>query len=223
MTLAIDESFRAETTLRDGTVVRLRLLTRDDREGLARSFDRLSPRSRYRRFFTSMPNLPQRLLDDLVEIDNRDRLAIVAVADVAGEKGPKPQGVGIARFSRVAPGSDLADAAVAVIDDWQGKGLGKVLLGHLVEAAAERGIHRFRAHVLVDNEPMKQLLYELAPRARGDFEDGCLVYDLALPARDRGEKLGTATLYEVFRAAAHLVADAFAAAVGGDSNDANQE
>src|SRR6266571_4003610 len=82
--------------LADGTPVRLRLLRRSDREKLVAAFDRLSPESRYRRFFTAMPRLPEKLLHRLFDIDGWNHVAIGAETVTADPA--EAEGVGIARF-----------------------------------------------------------------------------------------------------------------------------
>ena len=81
-----------------GTPVRLRLLRRADREKLVAAFDRLSPESRYRRFFTAMPRLPEKLLHRLFDIDGWNHVAIGAETVTADPADA--EGVGIARFIR---------------------------------------------------------------------------------------------------------------------------
>src|SRR5438128_4292515 len=75
--------------LADGTPVRLRLLRRSDREKLVAAFDRLSPESRYRRFFTAMPRLPEKLLHRLLDIDGWNHVAIGAETVTADRKSTR--------------------------------------------------------------------------------------------------------------------------------------
>src|SRR5438132_10145045 len=128
--------------LADGTPVRLRLLRRADREKLVAAFDRLSPESRYRRFFTAMPRLPEKLLRSLLDIDGWNHLAIGA--ETVTTDPAAAEGVGIARFIRLKDEPAVAEAAVTVVDHMQRRGLGKLLVSALAQAARERGITRFR-------------------------------------------------------------------------------
>jgi hypothetical protein len=68
-----------------------------------------------------------------------------------------------------------------VLDDAQGKGLGRLLLHRLVAAALEREITRFRSSVLISNEPMRALIRELAPDAAVTSEGDVLGVELLLP------------------------------------------
>ena len=111
----------APIELRDGSRVRIRQCRRTDRDLLVRGFERLSPESRYRRFLTPMHELDQKTLRYLTDLDHRDHEAMFAL-DESGE------GVGVARYVRSAVRPDTAEVAVAVVDAWQGRGLGTLLL-----------------------------------------------------------------------------------------------
>lgn len=161
----------------DGTPVRLRLLRPSDGDRLLAGFERLSDESRYRRFFTAMPRLPESVLQRLLDTDGWNHLAIGVETP-----GEPPEGIGIARFIRIADAPDTADAAVAVVDDMQRRGIGKLLLTALAGAARERGITRFRAEVLRTNEAVQALLHDLGDGVRlASFEGPVAVYELDLP------------------------------------------
>jgi GNAT superfamily N-acetyltransferase len=151
--------FHEEHVLRDGTRVVLRHLAPEDREELRAAFHRLSPESRYRRFFAGMGELEGTTLDYLMSADGKDHVAIVAVTDSLDMKGER--GLGIARFIRLPEEPDVAEVAVTVVDDAQHKGLGSLLLATAVVAATERGITHFRAEILDSNAPMLQILRDL--------------------------------------------------------------
>jgi GNAT superfamily N-acetyltransferase len=166
--------------LPDGTPVRLRLVGPADREKLLAGFARLSDESRYTRFFTAMPRLPDATLDRLLHTDGWNHLAIGAEAD----DGPTEtaEGYGIARFIRLDEAPDAAEAAVVVVDSMQRRGLGKLLLSRLAAAARERGITHFRAEILRTNQPMIALLHEIDGAAHPTYEGHVAVYDFAVPA-----------------------------------------
>ncbi|HZR81692.1 MAG TPA: GNAT family N-acetyltransferase [Candidatus Binatia bacterium] len=168
--------------LRDGTRVRLRLVDSRDRQRLEAGFRRLSPESRYRRFFTGVPRLTEAMLDRLMATDGENHVAVGA------ERGGFVLGwreeLGVARFIRLADRPDTAEIAVAVVDDAQGRGLGKLLLLALSRLARDRGIRRFRALVLPDNPRMQDLLRDLDPAATMHIEDGMLTFELDVPDVD---------------------------------------
>ncbi len=182
-------------TAADGTRVRLRLLRPQDRDVLLAGFARLSPESRYRRFFTAMPRLPEATLERLLHTDGWNHVALGL------ETAAKPrEGVAVARFIRLPDAPDTAEAAIAVVDHMQRRGLGKLLLAALAAAARERGITRFRFEVQRDNEAVAALLRDLDLRPVS--VDGSLaVYEVAVgdPTPERPVSSGLA---DVLRLAA---------------------
>jgi GNAT superfamily N-acetyltransferase len=169
--------FQEEHVLADGTRVTLRHLVPEDREELHAAFHRLSPESRYRRFFAGMGDLDEHTLDYLMSADGVDHVAIVAATDTLDMKGER--GLGVARFIRLADEPHVAEVAVTVVDDHQGKGLGTLLLNTAGRAALERGITHFRAEILATNEPMLQLLRDLGVTMQPTGE-GTVLCDVAL-------------------------------------------
>ena len=191
--MRIDSGYCEVHRLSDGTEVRLRLLRASDRSKLAAGFRRLSAESRYRRFFSPMPKLPDRMLRRLTQTDDWDHLAVIA--EPVTEDGAA---LGVARYVRLLDAPATAEASVAVIDEMQRKGLGRLLLTTLVEAARERGIHRFRASILAENEAGKLLLHSLDEHATARIADGLRVYELDLP-EPSPEALFAAPIYRVFK------------------------
>ena len=177
-----DSEYSETCRLADATLVRLRLLCETDRARLLASFERLSAESRYARFFTAMPRLPEQILERLLRTDGWNHLAIGA------EDGDGPEdraeGYGIARFVRLAEAPNVAEVAMVVVDHMQRRGLGKLLLARLAAAARERGITRFRAEVLRTNQPMIALVHELDATAQPALDGPVATYDLAIPQQD---------------------------------------
>ena len=97
------------------------------------------------------------------------------------EGGEVLVGLGIARFIRIADLHATAEAAVAVADDAQGHGLGKLLFLRLCAAAAERGIERFRCDVLGSNTGMAALIEDIAPERTVALGGGVMTIELPLP------------------------------------------
>ena len=146
-------SFEQTVTLAGGERVRLRPIQPADAPRLEALYDRLSRRTIYQRFFTVMKRLPPDWARFLAEVDYQRRFALVA-EDAAA---PAPTLIGVARYEPL-PDGESAELAFVVQDDWQGKGLGAVLVRELLRAAELNGIRRFRAWVLGDNRRMLQLL-----------------------------------------------------------------
>lgn len=150
-------SLSEDVALRDGRRVRLRPIQAEDAELLVELHERLSPESRYLRFFAPAPRLPRRMAEYLAGVDFADRFAIVATTDEDGAECI----VAVGRFD-VAPDDAVAESALVVRDDYQGVGLGTAVFGRLLDLAQARGVRRLTGHVLAHNRRMLDLL-----RSRG--------------------------------------------------------
>ncbi|HET6831487.1 MAG TPA: GNAT family N-acetyltransferase [Solirubrobacterales bacterium] len=161
--------------LRDGSIIELREIRSDDKAALAAGFDRLSPESRYRRFFTPLERLTETDLAYLTEVDHHDHEAVIGF-DLDG------QPVGVARYVRGYE-QEIAEVAVVVVDDWQGKGAATALLERLAERAAENGVERFVALILQENAEAIELFRSVAettgPRRT---PDGYLELEIEVPS-----------------------------------------
>ena len=140
----------------EGRELLIRPISPEDKAALAAAFERLSPESRYRRFFAPLERLSTRDLVYLTELDHHNHEALVAV-----EPGTEWI-VGVARYVR-AEDPDEAEVAVVVADPWQGLGVGSALLERLVERARAEGIGQFVAIVLSENEEALEMFRSLAP------------------------------------------------------------
>lgn len=140
-------------TLRDGSVLQVRQVRPDDKAAIVAGFERLSPESRYRRFFSPLNRLRESDLRYLTEVDHRDHEALIAMS------GGEP--VGVARYVR-GERHEEAEVAVTIVDDWQGRGAATALLDRLVERARANGIERFLAVVLEENADALELFRNLA-------------------------------------------------------------
>jgi GNAT superfamily N-acetyltransferase len=184
----------ATVELRDGTRIVIRPVRPQDRDAIAAAFERMSPESRYRRFFAPLRRLNSQDLDYLTDVDHHDHEAIVGFVEETGEP------LGAARYIRSADPAE-AEFAVAVVDDWHERGVGTALLERLVERAREEGVERFVAIVLTENRAALDLYEHLVPdggpprrSASGNLE---LIVELPGP----GEGIGT-RLARILRAAA---------------------
>jgi acyl-CoA synthetase (NDP forming)/RimJ/RimL family protein N-acetyltransferase len=129
----------------DGGTVHLRPIRPEDANALVAFHAGLSQRTRYLRYFSAYPKIPERDLYRFTHVDHRDRVAFVV--ELGGEI------IAVGRYERTA-GTDQAEVAFVVADKHQGRGIGSVLLEHLAAAAREVGIRRFHAVVLAENTGM---------------------------------------------------------------------
>lgn len=146
-----------------GTQLEIRQIEPGDKAALAAAVDHSSDDAIYRRFLNPHGRLTAAELRYLTEVDHRDHEALLAV-----DRGSS-KGVGVARYvrDRVAryvrdrERRDSAEIAVAVLEPWQGRGVGKTLLNRLADRARDEGITRFTALMLSANRPMRRLLADL--------------------------------------------------------------
>jgi len=143
--------------LTDGTKVHVRPIVPEDEPLLIEAVASMSERTVYFRFFSPLKRLPDALAHRLAVVDYNDRFAIVATTH---KPGGKERIVGVARYDRAA-GSDVAETAVAVIDEFQRRGLGSALLAILGKVAREHGIKTFTLIVLPENQQMLGLLRKM--------------------------------------------------------------
>jgi GNAT superfamily N-acetyltransferase len=184
-----------EVTLRDGTRALLRPIRPEDKTRLQEGVRRLSPESRYRRFHAALDRLTDAQLADLTEIDYEDHMAWVAVT-----LEPDGRGMGVARYIRLAEDPTIAEVAVTVADEYQGRGLGSLLLLVLSRSAIEHGIRTFRNYVLADNVAMLAALSDLG--ATSTLDEGYGVHRVDMPLPDDPESLPDTSAMRVLHASA---------------------
>ncbi len=169
----------ADVLLSDGSAVHLRPIRPEDAPAIVDLHSRMSERTRYLRYFSPYPRIPERDLERFVNVDHVDREAFVIVI------GPRIMAVG--RYERLGPDSPDAEVAFVVEDAHQGRGIGSVLLEHLAEAARENGITRFVAEVLPQNGGMLRVFSDFGYQVQRRYEDGVvhLTFPIAPTERSR--------------------------------------
>jgi acetyltransferase len=154
----------------DGVPFRIRPIKIDDEDLERRFIVGLSPESRYRRMMCAMREPSPQLLYQFVHVDYKDDMAFVALAG-----GPADEHIiGVARYARDAYGPD-SEFAVAVSDEWQGRGVGATLTRLLFEYAREQGIQRLYGEILANNERMIELVHWMGMDTRMCPDDAALV------------------------------------------------
>lgn len=152
-----------EAVLRDGTRMPLRPMRPEDAELEKRFFAGLSERSRYQRFMQYLSGLSPQMLARFTQLDYDRELALVAVH--------AEEFAAVGRYSPNADGHS-AEFGLVVADAWQGKGLGRILLEKLCEAARDAGYRALYGHILDANREMIDLALRLgfAEVSRGGGE-----------------------------------------------------
>jgi RimJ/RimL family protein N-acetyltransferase len=138
-------------TLRGGRSVTIRALKPEDRSAMLSAVRRVSSESIYRRFFGPKRGFTEKETEFYVNVDFVTHVALVAVVD----EGRKETIIGAGRYIVAEPGK--AELAFAIIDEYQGQGIGTALLRHLVSIARNTGLQQLVAEVLAENAPMLTL------------------------------------------------------------------
>jgi acetyl coenzyme A synthetase (ADP forming)-like protein len=139
--------FETDVVLRDGSLAHVRPVSSQDRILLERFLKNLSADTIYLRFL--QPIKPDNAIRWL--LPGEQQFALIALRE--------DMVIGHAIYTRSQP--DKAEPAVVVTDEFQGKGLGTILLGQLAQAAVAKGISEFEAHVATENAQMLKVLREL--------------------------------------------------------------
>jgi RimJ/RimL family protein N-acetyltransferase len=141
-------NYAASELLRDGRRVTIRALKPEDEAALTDAVEGLSAASLHRRFFAVKRNFSDREKDFFLHVDFVNHVALIAeIAD-----GPAAKIIGGARYIVSSPGS--AEVAFAIVDEFQGQGLGTLLMRHLLTLARAGGVNMLVAEVLAENAAM---------------------------------------------------------------------
>jgi GNAT superfamily N-acetyltransferase len=161
--------------LSDGTEVLVRPITTDDAM-LERTFiEGLSAEGREYRFLGQV-NVSDDLVRRMTDIDRERDVAFVALL----QDGDKTVEIGVCRFCMDAD-TATCECAVAVSDAWQHRGLGAILMGHLIGVARERGFKRMVSIDMAENVAMRHLAKSLGfERRTADDSHGEVVHTLYL-------------------------------------------
>jgi RimJ/RimL family protein N-acetyltransferase len=144
--------YSAVETLRNGRQVTVRALRTEDRDDFVAAASRLSAHSLQRRFFSIKRGFSEKEISFFANVDFVNHVALVAVSNEDG----RPTIVGGARYVVVSP--ENAEVAFALIDPYQGQGIGTVLMRHLGTIAHQAGLRELTAEVLPENAAMFKVL-----------------------------------------------------------------
>jgi RimJ/RimL family protein N-acetyltransferase len=164
-----------EVTLRDGSAVLIRPVEPEDKDLFVAGWEQFGEESRYLRFMGAKGSLSPGDLEYFTELDHVNHEALGARDAVTGA------GVGVARYVRLPATPEVAEAAVAVVDEWQGRGLGGELLRRVTERAQANGIKRFHASLFALNHAMLGLFEDLGEVEVQHVGEGRIEIDVDLP------------------------------------------
>ncbi len=161
---------RWSETLRDHSHVLIRPISKQDNSAERAFIEQLSPDARRFRFLGQVRRPSERVIEQFTDIDYVHDVAFVAVTPEDSHE----RIVGVSRYSTDQGGLNC-ECAVTVSDEWQQKGLGTLLMKHLIEVARARGIRRMTSIDSAENLQMKDLAKFLGFRTRVDPDDASQV------------------------------------------------
>ncbi|HEY5612614.1 MAG TPA: GNAT family N-acetyltransferase [Lysobacter sp.] len=162
--------------LHDRSHVVIRPINKHDKEAERAFIEGLSAEARRYRFLGQIRSPSERMIDEFTDLDPAHEAAFVAVIPDDGRE----RIVGVSRYS-TDPKGENCECAVTVSDEWQNKGLGTLLMKHLIEVAKARGIHKMTSIDSADNIQMADLARHLGFRSRVDPDDaGQVIHELDL-------------------------------------------
>ncbi len=161
--------------LKDGTHITIRPIHPDDADDLQNTFMRLSTQSIYLRFLSFKKVLTDEEAKQLATVDYLKRMAFVATM----LENHQEIVVGVSRYALLDTAHPkTAEAAVIVGDEFQGRGIGKLLLRRLVIYARLKGIHHLRGNLDIGNDRMLYLVKSSGLKYKQRFVDGVWQVDI---------------------------------------------
>jgi acyl-CoA hydrolase/GNAT superfamily N-acetyltransferase len=157
---------------KDGVDIVVRPVRMSDVEALQDLFYALSNESARQRFMAYKHAYPHAEMQQLVDADYIESLALVAIEPRSGEL------IAMARYD-MDPATRFGDIAFAVRDDWQRRGIGGVLMRRMLHAARANGLRGFSADVLAGNRGMLMVFQQSGLTVQTRFDGAC--YHLEMP------------------------------------------
>ena len=145
------------SALNDGTVVCLRTITPEDEDLLREGVAKLSAESRYLRFFSPAPQLPDDVIERLLDVDGHDHIAWGAICTEC----PGQPAIGAVHAVRYRHGGRAGEYSVAVLDAFQGKGLSRMMTAALLLQCRAEELGTLDLHVLSENGAARHLAKSL--------------------------------------------------------------
>ena len=142
---------------KDNTYLCFKVLEHADRDKFIEGFKKLSRKSVYHRFFGFMKELSPRQIDDLLNTDEKNHVAWAAFDIVDDDT----IGIGVGRFRRSIDNPSEAELALTVIDEYQEKGVGTILLAIMYYLASILEIDILTGIIMFDNSKLIRRFKEL--------------------------------------------------------------
>src|SRR5262245_64325747 len=158
--MPVPENYSAAERLRDGREIEIRALRPDDEDDMLAAVGRTGMQSLQRRFFAVKRGFSEKEITFFMNIDFNNHVALVALAEEDGRDAI----VGGGRYIVIEPGK--AEIAFVVIDDYQGQGIGTLLMRHLAVIARKAGLKELIAEVLPENAAMRKVFSKFGFQAR---------------------------------------------------------
>lgn len=155
------EEYVKTVFLRNGRQVVLRPIRPEDEPLEAKMIDYLSSQTLYFRFLGFIPKVTHDMLSRFTQIDYDREMAIIA--ELTDDDTKEKQMIGVVRIVADA-WKENAEYAITVADDWQNKGLGRILTEYILDIARQKGIRKVYASVLASNRSMLALFRRLGFR-----------------------------------------------------------
>ena len=165
------------TRLENGHPVCIRAIREDDGERMREGIGRMSPQSRYLRFFSGASAPPEWVIDRLTAVDGHDHIAWGAL-DSSRDDEPA---IGAVHAFREEDDPDSAEFSVGVLDEFHGQGLGKLLTATILLHARSEGLEAFSVNILSDNARARDFARSLGARYE-TIDGGVMEFDLDIAA-----------------------------------------
>lgn len=159
--------------IKDDLIIFIRPLMKEDRKAFINAFSKLSDKTKQLRFLTSTDALSEKEFDYLVNVDHENHVAYCAFHNQKGED----VGVGVARYIKSIKKPNTAEIAVTIVDEFQGIGIGKLLIQNIVEHAKKHGIEKLVANAYYFNNTILNIVSKFPYEITGS-SDGVLTIEI---------------------------------------------
>ena len=158
------EDVAVHSALNDGTAVCLRTITPEDAPLIRDGIARLSAESRYLRFFSPAPELPDAVVQRLAEVDGHDHIAWGAICTECPGRPP----IGAVHAVRYRHDGPVGEFSVAVLDEFQGQGLARMMTAALLVHCRAEELAVLDVHILSENAAARRLVKSLGAAWTGE-------------------------------------------------------